>query len=38
MQSLADKARALIQQNDPDAIRTGLVEIADALDAMAVSR
>ena len=28
------KARALITQNDPDAVRAGLAEIADALDAM----
>lgn len=32
---LAEKARALIVQNDPDAVRAGLAEIADALDAMA---
>ena len=31
---LADKARALITQNDPDVVRAGLAEIADALDAM----
>jgi hypothetical protein len=30
--SLANKARALITQNDPDAVRAGLAEIADALD------
>ena len=29
--SLANKARALITQNDPDAVRAGLAEIADAL-------
>jgi hypothetical protein len=28
------KARALISANDPDAIRAGLAEIADALDAI----
>jgi ferric-dicitrate binding protein FerR (iron transport regulator) len=32
--ALADKARALIQTNDPDAVRQGLGEIADALDAI----
>jgi hypothetical protein len=32
---LAAKARALIAANDPDAVRDGLREIADALDAMA---
>jgi hypothetical protein len=32
---LAAKARALIRQNDADAVRAGLAEIADALDAMA---
>jgi hypothetical protein len=31
---LAAKARALMVENDPDAIRTGLAEIADALDAI----
>jgi len=31
---LADKARALIRQNDPDAVRAGLEEIAAALDAL----
>jgi hypothetical protein len=35
---LADKARALITQNDPDAVRAGLAEIADALDAMRLPR
>ena len=29
---LADRVRALLTQNDPDAVRTGLREIADALD------
>jgi hypothetical protein len=32
--TLAELARALMVQNDPDAVRAGLVEIADALDAM----
>jgi hypothetical protein len=32
--ALADKARALINTNDPDAVRAGLAEIADALEAM----
>jgi acetaldehyde dehydrogenase (acetylating) len=31
---LAAKARALMTQNDPDAVRAGLAEIADALDAL----
>jgi hypothetical protein len=31
---LAAKARALMTQNDPDMIRAGLAEIADALDAL----
>jgi hypothetical protein len=31
---LAHKARALMVENDPDAIRAGLAEIADVLDAM----
>jgi len=31
---VAAKARSLMQINDPDAIRAGLAEIADALDAM----
>ena len=30
--ALADRARTLLTQNDPDAVRTGLREIADALD------
>jgi hypothetical protein len=30
--ALADKARALMVQNDPDAVRAGLAQIADALD------
>lgn len=34
LSAIADKARALITQNDPDAVRAGLAEIADALDAM----
>ena len=33
--SLALQARALIAMNDPDVVRVGLAEIADALDAMA---
>jgi hypothetical protein len=32
--ALAERCRALITQNDPDAIRAGLAEIAHALDAM----
>ena len=32
--SLAERARALIMQNDPDAVRAGLAEIAAALDAV----
>jgi hypothetical protein len=32
--ALASKARALITQNDPDAVRAGLAEIADALDSL----
>jgi hypothetical protein len=32
--ALATKARALIVESDPDAIRDGLREIADALDAI----
>lgn len=32
---LAARLRALMTQNDPDAIRAGLAEIADALDSMA---
>lgn len=35
MKELADKARALMIENDPDAIREGLAEIAAALDGMA---
>ena len=35
--SLAEKARALITQNDPDAIRAGLAEIAAQLEALASS-
>jgi hypothetical protein len=31
----AEKVRALITQNDPDAVRTGLREIAAALDQLA---
>jgi hypothetical protein len=31
---LADKARALINTNDPDAVRAGLAETANALDAI----
>jgi hypothetical protein len=34
LRELADKARALITQNDPDAIRAGLADIANALDSM----
>jgi hypothetical protein len=34
--ALADKARALIVQNDPDTVRQGLGEIANALDAIAL--
>ena len=34
LNALAAKARDLITQNDPDAIRAGLAEIADALDAI----
>jgi hypothetical protein len=32
--ALAAKARALVRENDPDAIRDGLTEIANALDAI----
>jgi hypothetical protein len=35
MKELAEKARALMVENDPDAIRDGLAEIAAALDGMA---
>jgi hypothetical protein len=35
---LADLARRLITENDPDAIRAGLAEVADALDQMAGER
>jgi hypothetical protein len=35
MKELAEKARALMVENDPDAIRDGLAEIAKALDGMA---
>jgi hypothetical protein len=34
MKELAEKARALIAQNDPDVVRAGLAEIAHALDAV----
>lgn len=34
--ALAEKARALIVQNDPDAVRQGLNEIANALDGIAL--
>jgi hypothetical protein len=34
--ALAEKARALIVQNDPDAVRQGLNEIANALDCIAL--
>jgi hypothetical protein len=33
--TLAAKARALISENDPDAVRKGLAEIADALERLA---
>jgi hypothetical protein len=33
--ALADRLRALMVQNDPDALRAGLADIADALDSMA---
>jgi len=33
---LADKARALVTQNDPNAVRAGLADIADALATMSV--
>jgi len=36
MKELAEKARALMAENDPDAIREGLAEIATALDGIAV--
>jgi hypothetical protein len=35
---LAARARALINTNDPDAVRAGLAEIADALDAISRGR
>jgi hypothetical protein len=31
---IATKARSLMQVNDPDAVRAGLAEIADAIDAI----
>jgi Xaa-Pro aminopeptidase len=36
--ALAAKARALMQVNDPDAIRAGLAEIADALEHIVTAR
>jgi hypothetical protein len=33
--ALAERVRGLILQNDPDAVRAGLTEIATALDALA---
>jgi hypothetical protein len=35
LNALADRARALMAQNDPDAVRAGLREIADALERLA---
>ena len=32
--ALAAKSRALMTENDPDAIRAGLAELADALEQM----